>query len=70
MAYQGRKAIVLVFLGTDCPVGNLYVPRLNELNREFRKKGVVFLGINSNAHETEQDVAKYVDRSTASNFRS
>ena len=26
--YQGRKAIVLVFLGTDCPVGNLYVPRL------------------------------------------
>ena len=24
----------------------------------IRKKGVVFLGINSNAHETEQDVAK------------
>ena len=30
---------MLVFLGTDCPVGNLYVPRLNELNREFRKQG-------------------------------
>ncbi len=58
--YQGRKAIVLVFMGTDCPVGNLYVPRLNELDREFRKKGVVFLGINSNAHETPKDVAKYV----------
>jgi peroxiredoxin len=58
--YQGRKAIVLVFLGTDCPVGNLYVPRLNELEREFRKKGVVFLGINSNAHETAKDVAQFV----------
>jgi peroxiredoxin len=57
--YQGRKAIVLVFLGTDCPVGNLYIPRLNELEREYRDKGVVFLGINSNAHETEQDVARF-----------
>ena len=45
---------------TDCPVGNLYVPRLIELNREFRSKGVVFLGINSNAHETAEEVAKYV----------
>jgi peroxiredoxin/mono/diheme cytochrome c family protein len=58
--YQGRKAIVVVFLGTDCPIGNLYVPRLNELDREFRKKGVVFLGINSNAHETDKEIAKYV----------
>jgi peroxiredoxin len=58
--FQGRKAIVLVFLGNDCPVGNLYVPRLIELEREYRKQGVVFLGINSNAHETDQDVAKFV----------
>jgi thiol-disulfide isomerase/thioredoxin len=58
--YQGRKAIVLVFLGNECPVGSLYVPRLNEINTEYRKKGVVFLGINSNAHETDKDVAKYV----------
>ena len=52
--------MTLVSLGTDCPVGNLYVPRLNELNKEFAKKDIVFLGINSNSHETEQDVAKYV----------
>jgi peroxiredoxin len=58
--YQGRRAIVLVFLGTECPVGNLYIPRLNELNNEFRKKSVVFLGISSNAHESAADVAKYV----------
>ncbi len=41
-------------------MGNLYVPRLVELEREFRKKGVVFLGINSNAHETAAEVAKFV----------
>ena len=64
--YQGRKAIVLIFMGIDCPVGNLYVPRLNELYSDFRKKEVVFLGINSNAHETDRDVAKFVaDRGIA-----
>jgi peroxiredoxin len=58
--FQGRKSIVLVFLGNDCPLASLYVPRLIEINREFSKKGVVILGINSNAHETEADVAKFV----------
>jgi peroxiredoxin len=58
--FMGKKAIVLVFLGTDCPIGNLYIPRLIELNRAYHNKGVVFLGINSNAHESEQDIAKYV----------
>ena len=58
--FIGKRAIVLVFLGTDCPVGNLYVPRLIELNRDYKGKGIVFLGINSNAHETREQVARYV----------
>jgi peroxiredoxin len=66
-SFVGKKAIVLVFLGTDCPIGNLYVPRLIELNRAYRNKGVVVLGINSNAHESEQDIAKYV-RETGIDF--
>ena len=59
-SFVGKRAIVLVFLGTDCPVGNLYVPRLIELNREFKGDGVIFLGLNSNAHEDREQVAKYV----------
>jgi thiol-disulfide isomerase/thioredoxin len=59
-SFVGKRAIVLVFLGTDCPVGNLYVPRLIELNREYKGKGVIFLGLNSNAHEDREQVAKYV----------
>jgi peroxiredoxin len=59
-SFIGKRAIVLVFLGTDCPVGNLYVPRLVELNREYKGKGVIFLALNSNAHETEAQVAKFV----------
>ena len=51
--FAGKKAVVLVFLGTDCPLANLYAPRLVELNHAYRNRGVVFLGINANAHETE-----------------
>ena len=56
--FAGKKAVVLVFLGTDCPLANVYAPRLAELNREYRGKGVAFLGINSNAHETEAAIGE------------
>ncbi|MHB1557636.1 MAG: redoxin domain-containing protein [Isosphaeraceae bacterium] len=59
-SFAGKRAIVLVFLGTDCPVGNLYVPRLIELNHAYKEKGVIFLGINSNAHEGSDQVARFV----------
>jgi peroxiredoxin len=46
------KAVVVVFIGTQCPVNNAYMPRLNELNREYRNKGVQFVAINANEHDT------------------
>ncbi|MDB5353313.1 MAG: Peroxiredoxin [Planctomycetota bacterium] len=58
-SFQGKKAAVLVFLGTECPIGNLYLPRLAELAKSFEGKGVVFLGINSNSHETPTTVAAH-----------
>jgi peroxiredoxin len=57
--FRGKRAVVLAFLGTDCPVGNLYSPRLAELSQAYSDKGVVFLGINSNAHETVEEVARH-----------
>ena len=57
--FRGKKAVVLVFLGTDCPVANLYASRLAELNAAYKDKGVVFLGINSNARETEAEIAAH-----------
>src|SRR5690348_6312476 len=29
--FRGKKAAVIVFTGTECPVGDLYMPRLKEL---------------------------------------
>ena len=52
----GRRATVLVFTGIDCPLGNLYMPRLEELAQSYRERGVVFLGINSNPTESIEQV--------------
>jgi peroxiredoxin len=48
----GPRGAVLVFLGTQCPVSNQYVPKLNELCAAAEAQGVRLFGINSNASET------------------
>jgi peroxiredoxin/mono/diheme cytochrome c family protein len=53
------KAVVIVFVGTECPVSNAYMPRLAELHQEFSKKDVAFLAINSNSQDTADRVAKH-----------
>jgi peroxiredoxin/mono/diheme cytochrome c family protein len=53
------RAFVLYFSGIDCPVGNLYLPRLAELARAYGPRGVSFVGINSNAHEDAETIARH-----------
>ncbi|MEM7558670.1 MAG: redoxin family protein, partial [Planctomycetota bacterium] len=57
------KAIVLVFIGTDCPIANAYHPKLQELENEFSDKGVEFFLIHSNSDltfkEAEEHAAEY-----------
>jgi peroxiredoxin len=56
---RGPKGLVLAFTGIDCPLGNLYMPRLAELDRRFRPRGVAVVGVNSNAHETAAQAAEH-----------
>jgi peroxiredoxin len=58
-SFAGKPGAVLVFTGVDCPVGNLYLPRLVELAKTYEAKGMVFLAINSNAGETTEQVAAH-----------
>ncbi len=57
--FKDRKAVVVVFVGTECPLNNLYVPRLIELHKEYAGKGVQFLAVNSNVQDTPQKVAEH-----------
>jgi peroxiredoxin/mono/diheme cytochrome c family protein len=49
---KDQKAVVVVFIGTECPVNNAYMPRLVELHKTYADKGVAFVGINSNNQDT------------------
>jgi peroxiredoxin/mono/diheme cytochrome c family protein len=59
---KDRKAIVVVFLGTQCPVNNAYAPKLAELHKEYAGKGVAFVAINSNAHDTAATIAEHAKK--------
>jgi hypothetical protein len=58
-AKKNGRGIVLVFFGTECPVARQYVPRLNELEGEFRGRGFQFLGIYPDAGATVLDMAAH-----------
>jgi thiol-disulfide isomerase/thioredoxin len=53
------RAVVVVFLGTQCPVNNSYVPTLIALHQRYSARGVVFLGVNSNQLDDVAAVAKH-----------
>jgi peroxiredoxin len=80
-SFKDRKAFVVVFVDTECPVANLYVPTLVELHKEYAERGVQFLAVNSSsqdsfvsvsAHAQERDlpfpVLKDFDQKVAESF--
>ena len=50
--YKNSKATVIIFVATECPVSNDYNSRMEELYKNYSKKDVAFLGINSNKAES------------------
>jgi len=57
--FREKKVLVVVFVGTQCPLNNLYFPRLAELHREFAPRGVQFLAVNSNSQDTLDEIAEH-----------
>src|SRR5258708_3136950 len=56
---QGKKATVLMFISTHCPVSNAYNERMAALAADYGGKGVAFIGINANREETPEDIAAH-----------
>ena len=57
------NVVVVVFVGTNCPVGDLYMPRLVELAGLYETQAVDFLAINSNESESIDEIAEHGRRS-------
>ncbi len=55
--FGSYRAVVLTFTTTTCPLVRQYLPRLTELNAEFRSQGVVFAAVNVGAGDTVRQMA-------------
>ncbi|HKI31232.1 MAG TPA: alpha/beta hydrolase fold domain-containing protein, partial [Gemmataceae bacterium] len=55
--FKGHKAVVIAFVGADCPISNLYLPGLVALEKKYRAKEVQFLAVYANEQEDLDQVA-------------
>lgn len=58
-AAKDHKAVVLMFISTQCPYSNAYNEQMKALASAFSSKGVLFAGINSNKTEDAATAAAH-----------
>ncbi len=51
-----------MFISTQCPYSNAYNDRMRDMAAAYSKKGVQFVGINSNKTETVQDAVDHAKK--------
>ncbi len=56
---KDSRLVVVLFLGTECPLARLYAPRLNQMAEEYADEKVAFIGIDSNLQDTPEEIAHY-----------
>ena len=54
--FTESKAIVIMFIATQCPVSNAYNSRMEKIYKDYKGKEVTFLGINSNKSEDVSEI--------------
>lgn len=59
---KDKKAVVVLFIGTQCPVNNAYMQTVVTLEKEYRDKGVQFVAINANEHDTSDAVRAHAKK--------
>ncbi len=57
--FTRSKAVVVAFIGTECPLAKVYGRRLGELAREYEPKGVAFVGVSSNQQDSVTALLDY-----------
>jgi peroxiredoxin len=59
--YKDSKAIVIIFMATECPVSNAYNSRLENLFKQYNEKNIAYLGINSNKAESISRIKEHAE---------
>jgi len=60
--FADKQLLVVAFLGTECPLANVYMPRLAELSASYDAKGVGFVAINSNQQDSITEVSAHAQK--------
>ncbi|HEV2987803.1 MAG TPA: redoxin family protein [Candidatus Angelobacter sp.] len=58
--WAGKRAVVLLFVTTDCPLSNGYVPEFNRLQRAYGPKGITFYAVQGDATIASEEVRRHV----------
>lgn len=58
-AAKAHKAVVVMFISTQCPYSNAYNERMKDMANAYAARGVQFVGINSNKTEDAAEVASH-----------
>jgi peroxiredoxin len=58
-AAKTHKAVVVMFIATKCPYSNAYNDRMRDMAAAYEKRGVLFVGINSNKTEPADEVREH-----------
>jgi peroxiredoxin len=56
---RGGKALVVAFVGVECPLVKQYAPRLATLAAEYEAQGVKFVAIDSNLQDSLAEIAHF-----------
>ncbi len=59
---RDRKVVVLAFLGTECPLAEIYAPKLAQIAREYDLRGVGFFGVFANQQDGPVAIGRFKER--------
>src|SRR5580698_10187311 len=57
--WNGKKAIVVFFTTTDCPLSNNDVPEMNRTRRDYEARGVAFYAVQADTTIADAEVARH-----------
>ena len=60
--YGDSKAIVIIFIATQCPISNSYNTRMVDLYNEYHSKNIEIFGINSNKTESIEECKTHAEK--------
>lgn len=60
--FHDKSAVVVAFLGTECPLAIQYSLRLQEFSKRYADRGVQVLGIDSNRQDSLEKMATFARR--------